>query len=133
MTHNNIKKIIYEINLHGIYTFWVASSLSVEDVEFIITNHERERGKYGFRRIKSKDQRQVILDFIAKNPQLELKYITWIQLELHKRMMTTKWLHFMLLRSGVHVDYQTVSRWVRGSAVPKAVLQKKLRQVFLVN
>lgn len=96
-------------------------------------NYERERGKYGFRRIKSKDQRQVILDFIAKNPQLELKYITWLQLELHKRMMTIKWLHFVLLRSGVQVDYQTVSRWVRGSAVPKAVLQKKLRQVFLVN
>lgn len=126
-------KTIYEINLHGIYTFWVTSTLSAENVEHIVTSHERERGKYGFKRIKNKDQRQVILDFIAQNPQLELKYNTWIQLELHKRMMTIKWLHFILLRSGVQVDYQTVSRWVRGVAVPKAALQKKLRQVFLVN
>ena len=128
-----MKKIIYEINLHGIFTFWIASVLSAEDIENIIINHERERGKYGFQRIKNKNQRQVILDFVAQNPQIELKYITWLQLELKKRMMTIKWLHFVLLRSGVQVDYQTVSRWVRGVAVPTVVLQKKLKQVFLVN
>lgn len=127
-----MKKIVYEVRLSGIYSFYVSSKISI-DIDNIIQNYERERGKYGFSYIKNKNKQKIVNDFMEKHPQLILEYRTWIELELHKRMRNIKWLHLVLLRSGFQVTYQSVALWVRGAAVPKVEVQKKLEQLFLVN
>ena len=127
-----MKKTIYEVSLNGVYTFYVSSKEQI-DIDTIIRNYERERGRFGFSYIKNKNKKSIVDDFMLKNPQLTLEYRTWIDLELHKRMRNLKWLHLILLQSGFQVSYQTVARWVQGSAVPKVVVQKKLEQLFLVN
>ena len=101
------------------------------DVLLLVQDYEKERGKYGFSYIKDNKQRLVVKDFINKNPLLKIKYKTWIEFELKKRMRTIKWLHFILGQLGVQVQYQTVARWVRGYSVPSAVVVEKLKRVFL--
>lgn len=126
-----MKDIIYEVSLTGIYQFWVSCNNSGVDLDMIVSKYEAERGKYGFTYIKKNKQYLVIKDFIAKNPVLTLRYRTWIDLELHKRMRSIKWLTLVLLEFGHQVNYQTVARWVEGRSVPKIGLQNILKQVFL--
>ena len=122
--------VIHEIRLNGVYQFWVSAPENI-DVLVLVQDYEKERGKYGFSYIKDNKQRLVVKDFINKNPLLKIKYKTWIEFELKKRMRTIKWLHFILGQLGVQVQYQTVARWVRGYSVPSAVVVEKIKRVFL--
>lgn len=127
---SKLRATIHPISLKGIYIFYVETSEQT-DISVLVNKYETERGTFGFEYIKANKQYLVIKDFISKNPQLKLKYRTWIDLEIKKRHYTIKWLHHTLSVLGYPYRYNTVARWVAGRLVPQQPTVKLLEQVFL--
>ena len=127
---SKLRATIHPISLKGIYIFFIETS-EITDVSLLINKYETERGVYGFERIKAQNQHLIVNDFMSKNPQLKLKYRTWIDLELKKRHRNIKWLHHTLSVLGYPYRYNTVARWVAGRLVPQQPTVKLLEQVFL--
>lgn len=118
---------IYEVSLIGVHTFWVESG---EDIKQKVVVFEEDRGKYGFPRLNSRQQKEVINKFINMTG-VKMKYRTVYDFELKKRERSPVWLHRRLQDLGLDYQYNSVARWVSGYYQPETVAQEAMNSIFL--
>ncbi len=122
-----------EVSLFGVPVFYVyKNELSDDYFNLAISEFDKERGKYGFRKLRQVEMSRIRKKFIQEH-NLKLAFHSKISFELYKQGRTRKWLYRTVIGAGYpEISFISFTKRIHGYVALEKNLELVIRKALQI-
>ena len=120
-----------KILLFEIPPFYIESDLDDDIIKNKVSEFDKERSVYGFKKLNHTAKRRLRRQFCEKYG-FKFAYDSIISFEAHKQGRTKDWLHRCLIGKGFNISYISLCQKINGYSTMPPDLKKEIYKLLLI-